>query len=103
MVVQWSPTPPFAKSGAIPTNNMYYIYLLKSKKDSGYYIGFTTRNPKERFVEHLQRLVASTRDRRPLELLYFEAYSDETLAREREQKLKDFGSSYQGLRKRLGF
>ena len=81
---------------------MYFVYILKSQKDLGFYIGFTTRTPKERFVEHENGLVDSTKNRRPVELIYFEAYFDESLARQRERSLKDFGSAYVGLLKRLG-
>ncbi len=105
MVVQRSPTPPFAKGGAIPlllATPMYHVYLLQSEKDTGYYIGFTTRSIEERFVEHQDGLVDSTRNRRPMKLIYAENYLSEALARKRERDLKQFGSAYQGLLKRLG-
>ena len=35
-------------------------------------------------------------------LVYYEAYNNEMQARERERKLKQYGSSYQGLLKRIG-
>jgi putative endonuclease len=98
-VVQGSPTPPFAKSGAIPTS-MYYVYLLKSKKDLGFYIGYSS-DLKRRFIEHVEGKVESTKNRRPLELIYYESYNIKELAEEREKKLKDFGSSYNALLKRL--
>ena len=81
---------------------MNYVYVLQSERDHGFYIGFTTRLPEERFVEHQNGLVDSTRNRRPMKLIYFEAYTDAGLARKREQHLKDFGSAYTGLLKRLG-
>ncbi|MBP9864418.1 GIY-YIG nuclease family protein [Patescibacteria group bacterium] len=81
---------------------MYFIYLLKSEKDAGFYIGFTTRSPQERLVEHQNGIVDSTKHRRPVELIYFEAYQEEGLARERERSLKNFGSAYVGLLKRIG-
>ena len=98
-------TPPFAKGGTIPASptRMYYVYLLRSEKDKGFYIGFTTRDVRERLVEHQNGIVDSTKNRQPIELIYFEAYTNESQARERELKLKDFGSSYTGLLKRLGF
>ena len=79
---------------------MYYVYLLRSKKDLGFYIGYSS-NLKFRFTEHCNGLVESTKDRRPLELIYYESYGLESLAREREEKLKEFGSAYVGLLKRL--
>ena len=100
MVVQGSPTPPFAKGGAIPPKAMHYVYLLKSGKDQGYYIGISG-DLKRRKIEHDQGLVESTRSRQPLDLVYYEAYSSKELAEDRERKLKAFGSSYSALLKRL--
>ncbi|MEN9558147.1 MAG: hypothetical protein RL141_516 [Candidatus Parcubacteria bacterium] len=80
---------------------MYYVYLLKSEKDQGFYIGFTS-DLERRQIEHQHGIVDSTRDRRPIRLVYYEAYETETLARMREQNLKDFGSAYVGLLKRIG-
>ncbi len=97
-----SATPPFAKGGAIPTDfTMFYIYILQSKKDKGLYIGFST-DLKRRFEEHIQGGVDATKNRIPLELKYYEAYTDEQMARQRERNLKQFGSAYTGLVKRLG-
>lgn len=79
---------------------MFYVYILKSKKDLKLYIGYTD-NLKRRFAEHNGGLVASTKNRRPLDLFYYEAYNNIDLAKDRERKLKDFGSSYKGLLKRL--
>ncbi len=99
MVVQRSPTPPFAKGGAIP-KIMYCTYILKSRKDSGYYIG-SSGDLKRRKKEHDAGMVESTRYRRPLDLLYYEAYTTKEFAEERERKLKGFGSAYTALLKRL--
>ena len=102
MAVRESPTPLLARSGAIPENKktMYYVYLLKSGKDLGYYIGFSS-NLKFRFKQHCNGLVDSTKHRRPLRLIYYEAYNNKNLAEERERKLKKFGSAYSGLLKRI--
>ena len=79
---------------------MYYVYLLKSKKDFKYYIGFSA-DLKIRFQQHCSGKVNSTKNRRPLELIYYETYDKEYLAREREKNLKKFGSAYIGLLKRI--
>jgi len=81
---------------------MFYVYLLQSDKDHGFYIGFTTRSVEERFGEHENGFVDSTKNRRPLVMVYYEAYLSESLARQREANLKEFGSAYTGLLKRLG-
>ncbi|MBP6859167.1 MAG: GIY-YIG nuclease family protein [Candidatus Magasanikbacteria bacterium] len=79
---------------------MYYVYLLISEKDKGYYIGYSN-DLQKRFKNHCAGEVESTIYRRPLQLVYYEAYLTEELARERERKLKEFGSAYTGLIKRL--
>ena len=81
---------------------MYCVYLLKSNKDQRFYIGCSS-DIKRRFDEHKNGKVQSTKHRRPLQLIYFEAYSSEKKARVREFQLKKFGSAYTGLLKRLGF
>jgi len=78
---------------------MFYTYVLKSKKDDNLYIGFST-NLKRRLVEHNKGLVEITKNRRPFELLYYEACLDEKKAIAREKILKTgFGRSY--LKRRL--
>jgi putative endonuclease len=80
---------------------MYYTYLLKSEKDGGFYIGYS-QNVERRLKEHKDGLVDSTKNRRPIKLVYLEGYDSVEKARAREMKLKEFGSAYQALIKRLG-
>jgi len=79
---------------------MYYTYILKSQKDDKYYIGFSS-DLKKRFEQHTLGKVNATKNRRPLELIYYEAYQTENNARLREKNLKKFGSAYSGLIKRI--
>ena len=79
---------------------MFYVYILRSKKDGRIYIGYT-QNLRLRFKEHTQGKVSSTQCRRPLELIYYEAYKDELIAKRRENQLKS-GKANIALRKRLG-
>ncbi len=79
---------------------MYYLYVLKSKKDSLGYIGSTT-DLKRRFKEHNEGKVLSTKSRRPFSLVYYEAYLDELDARLREANLKLKSRAYTQLRKRI--
>ena len=79
---------------------MYYVYLLLSVKDNGFYVGFSN-DLRYRFEDHIKGRVKSTKHRRPLKLIYYEAYSNKEKAKEREKKLKQFGSAYRGLIKRL--
>jgi len=66
---------------------MYYTYVLKSKKDGKMYTGFT-KDLKLRFEQHEKGLVQSTKHRRPLELIYYEACLSEDDALHRERYLK---------------
>ncbi|MEK7108363.1 MAG: GIY-YIG nuclease family protein [Patescibacteria group bacterium] len=79
---------------------MYFVYLLRSQKDGGYYIG-QTDSIDRRLHQHLDGKVNSTGSRLPVELLYYEAYSSRTQAIQRELQLKQFGSAYVGLLKRI--
>ena len=51
---------------------MYYVYILKSEKDKKFYTGYT-KNLKLRFEQHCNGKVGSTKNRRPLKLIYYEA------------------------------
>lgn len=77
----------------------YYVYTLQSKKDGNLYIGFTP-DLKSRLKEHNNGKVRSTRYRRPLKLIYYEAYRYKQIAQKRERQLKT-GKAHTVLRKRL--
>lgn len=66
---------------------MYYTYILLSKKDKHLYAGYT-KNLKLRFEQHRKGDVESTRYRRPLELIYYEACRSEKDAIKREKYFK---------------
>ena len=78
---------------------MYYTYVLRSMKDGKLYTGFA-KDLKLRFEQHKKRYVHSTENRRPLELIYYEACLSEDDARKREKYLKThYGKMF--LKKRL--
>jgi putative endonuclease len=79
---------------------MYYVYLLKSKKDNKLYIGFTN-DLRKRIIEHNKGLNKSTKYRKPLSLIYYEAYVSLKDAQIREKKLKKFKNTYVELKKRI--
>ncbi|MDX9856132.1 MAG: GIY-YIG nuclease family protein, partial [Candidatus Moranbacteria bacterium] len=58
-------------------------------KDSNNYVGYT-KNLKLRFEEHMKGRVESTKNRRPLELIYYEACLDQHDATHREKYLKTY-------------
>jgi putative endonuclease len=79
---------------------MYYVYLLKSKKDGKLYIGFTTQLNR-RLAQHNNGETRSTKSRGPFDIIYYEGYKSEVDAKRREKNLKLFSKAYYGLRKRL--
>lgn len=66
---------------------MFFTYVLYSKQDGKLYIGYSS-DVMERFDRHSKGLVAATMHRRPLELIYYEAYPTEQEAKRREKFLK---------------
>lgn len=67
----------------------YYTYILKSLKDGKFYTGYT-KNLKSRFEQHNKGLAESTKDRRPLKLIYYEACLNQQDATHREKYLKTY-------------
>lgn len=73
---------------------MFYTYILKSFKDDKLYVGWTD-NLKHRVANHKKGLVISTRNRLPLELIYYEACKDKKKAMIREKYFKTgFGRKF---------
>jgi len=78
---------------------MSYTYVLQSDKDNGFYVGFT-KDLKLRFEKHSRGQVESTRDRRPLKLIYYESCLNQDDATKREKYLKTYNGKM-FLKKRL--
>ena len=70
-------------------NNFYYVYVLLSEKDGEFYTGYT-KDLKQRFERHCNGRVESTKNRRPLKLIYFEGCLTQQDATHREKYLKSF-------------
>ena len=68
---------------------VYYTYVLLSEIDAHFYIGYT-ENLKQRFEQHEKGLVQSTKDRRPLKLIYYEACLNQQDATRREKYFKTY-------------
>jgi len=79
---------------------MYYVYIIRSKKDGNLYFG-STNNLKRRLKEHDDGLVFSTKKRRPFNLIYYEAYKSEKDVRKRESNLKLRSRAFAQLKKRM--
>lgn len=69
------------------------VYILKSKVDDGFYVGYT-ENIKRRLKEHNSGLNQSTKSKKPWKLIFFEGYLDKKDAQRREKYLK----TSQGMR-----
>lgn len=67
----------------------YYVYVLRSGKDKNFYVGYT-ENLKSRFEQHQKGQVASTKDRRPVRIIYSEACLNKRDALHREKYLKTY-------------
>ncbi len=80
--------------------NMYYFYILLSEKDDKYYYG-STINLRRRAKDHAEGKVTATRHRRPIRLIYYEAYEDLVNARLREKQVKASGSIRSALNRRI--
>jgi len=65
---------------------MHYVYVLRSVRDSGFYIGYSANL--RRFSKHVTGGSFATSHRGSWKLIYYEAYleRDDTLARERYLK-----------------
>ncbi len=65
----------------------YYVYVLLSEKDHRFYTGYTS-NLNNRLVLHNKGMVESTKNRRPLILIYWEGCLTQQDATRREKYLK---------------
>ena len=70
----------------LPAPRRYWAYIIKCS-DNSFYIG-QTDNLLRRYEDHLKGKVEWTADRKPLELVYWEAFDTREEAAEREKWLK---------------
>jgi len=68
---------------------MFYTYVLQSELDGNFYVGYT-KDIKLRFEQHEKGKVNSTKERRPLKLIYYEACVNQEDALQRERYLKTY-------------
>ena len=79
---------------------MYFFYVLQSSRDGELYFGYTD-NLKKRLGQHNSGEVASTKPRKPLVLIYYEAYYSKINAIQREHSIKLRGNAYLQLKRRI--
>jgi len=77
----------------------FYVYVLLSAKDNEMYTGYTA-DLTSRIKYHEDGLVTSTKNRRPLQLVYFKGCVNQQDATRREKYLKS-GNGKIYLRSRL--
>jgi putative endonuclease len=78
---------------------VFYVYILRSGRDEGFYIGFST-NLRARLRAHRTGANLATSDRGPWTLIYYEAYLHQADALGRERYLKS-GSGRKFLKAQL--
>jgi putative endonuclease len=66
---------------------VFYVYVLRSERDFGFYIGFST-NLRARLRQHQDGESFATKSRGPWKLIYYEAYTEREDAEGREKFLK---------------
>ena len=80
--------PCHSSGGWNPEKNMYYVYIMASKRNGTLYIG-VTKNLIKRVYEHKHNLVESfTKKYNVHKLVYYEYTEDVISAIEREKRLK---------------
>lgn len=73
---------------------MFYVCVLKSLKDSKFYVGYTA-NLRSRIAAHENGTVLSTRTGLPIDIVYYEASRIESDALRRGKYLKSiYGKRY---------
>ena len=68
-----------------------YVYILKSGRDSRYYVG-STNDVKRRLFQHREGKVYSTRRMLPVELIFTQEFESLSTARKIEKRIKKFKS-----------
>lgn len=94
------PRPIVLFSQVFYNKTVFYLYILKSRKDEKLYVGYTS-DLRRRLGEHNSGKVKSTKSRAPFDLKYYEAFSNESEAKNREYQLKKDGRAFAQLKKRI--
>ena len=70
---------------------MFYVYILRSKKDGSFYIG-QTNNIEDRVNRHNSGRSVYTKLKIPWDLVYYERFETRKGALQREKELKSWKS-----------
>ena len=77
----------------------FYVYVLYSERFNRLYIGYSS-DLKKRFLQHNQGKSKATKPFRPYQLIFYEAFTEESDAKAREVYLKS-GWGRRSLKKML--
>lgn len=80
---------------------MYYFYVLQSQKNRDWFYKGSTPDLKKRIEKHNLGQVIATKPYIPLKLVYYEAYLTKDSAIAREMSVKNGGSTWKPLMKRI--
>ncbi len=80
---------------------MYYFYVLQSQKKKDWFYKGSTPDLKKRIEKHNTGQVSATKPYQPLNLVYYEAYLTKESAIAREMSVKNGGSIWKPLMKRM--
>ena len=75
-------------SPVLPTMFMHTVYVLKSLKNGKRYVGYTSKDLKDRLAWHRWGLTDWSKENGPFKLLHYEEFEDKVRALKREQYLK---------------
>jgi len=78
---------------------MFFVYILESKIDRSWYIGYSSNLPK-RIKSHNKGENTFTKKKRPWKVIYLEGYLDKKDAIGREKFLKS-GAGWRFLKKQM--
>jgi putative endonuclease len=81
---------------------MYHVYLLRSRKNESFYIGYTN-NIQRRLSEHNDGTVEYTKKYKTWQLIYCESFISLNDAKIREKSLKHFGKAFSLLKSRIKY
>lgn len=79
---------------------MFYVCLITSIKNRSSYIG-STSDLERRLSEHNTGYGGYTKRHTPYQLVYYEAYANESGARKRESNLKLKSNAFNQLKRRI--
>ena len=73
--------------------NKYIVYIFISRKDSKLYVGCTS-SLRKRLQRHLDGKVPATKERRPLDLLYYEVVEGKAEVFQKERYHKSLWAAH---------